>query len=92
MDKAQGELDRIRGLIGASVVHDGIRCRLVEVLDDERAVVLEACHRLSELQSGQGGGAVRRVPRRHVVPIYSPDGRGFSDAFLSLGLVPADAR
>ncbi len=90
MEKTRLEFSRLRGLIGASVVHNGIRCRLVEVLEDERSVVLEACHRVSELQSGQGGGAVRRVPKRHVVRIFSPDGPGFSDAFLALGLLAED--
>ena len=81
---------RIRGLIGASVIHEGVRCRLLEILEEERSIVLEACHRVSELQSGQGGGAVRRVPKRHVVRIFSPDGTGYSDAFLALGLLPLD--
>ncbi len=89
MDDDSGfDLARIRELIGASVVHHGQRCRLVEVLDDERAVVLEACHRFSELQSGQSGAAVRRVPRRIVVRIFAPDPEGgFSRDFLELGLL-----
>ncbi len=84
------DFSHLRRLIGERVDYRGTRCRLVEVVEDEQAVVLEACHRFSELQSDQTGNTSRRVPKLISVRVFLPGGAGLNPEFIDLGLPLTD--
>ena len=79
-------LELLRGMIGSEVRHHGNSCRVVEVLEDVPAVVLEdASHR--DLQPTQFGDPRRTVPATYTVPVLDPEQRQIHPDFLALGLL-----
>lgn len=80
------DYSRLRCLIGERVLYQGTRCRLVEVLEDEQAVVLEACHRFNELQADQTGNTSRRVPKLITIRVEQAGKGGLNPEFVALGL------
>lgn len=79
-----GFLDRLRGLIGRDCEYLGGRCRLVEVLADEGAVVLERRGGLPPIQPDQYGYASHRGNEVVQIPIFGADRDHFSDELLDL--------
>lgn len=76
----------LRKLIGEAVLHNGVCCRLLEVLEDGPQVVLEDCEANTSIQENQYGGMWRRVPRIYTIPVIDADGKGFHPQFLALNL------
>lgn len=70
--------DRLRRLIGRECEHLGKRCRLIEVLADEAALVLEVRERLPPIQTDQYGQAAWRAPEVIQVPVFA-DAEELSD-------------
>ena len=79
-----GFLDRLRGLIGRDCEYLGGHCRLVEVLADEGAVVLERRGGLPPIQPDQYGHASHRGNEVVQIPIFGADRDHFSDELLDL--------
>jgi len=80
------DFEQLRRRVGTRVMYQGVKCTLVEVLEDDATVVLEACHKFSELQSGQAGDSLRHVPKIISIPIYIGSARRLNPALAELGL------
>lgn len=79
-------LTALRNLLGTEVMHQGVRCRLFEVLDDGPWLILEDCEENTSLQENQFGGLWRRVPQHYTIPVLSSDGCDFHPLFAALKL------
>lgn len=60
-------LDTLRGLIGRRVRHHGLECRIIEVLEDGPALVLQDLSPRDVIQPDQHGEAHRRVAELYTV-------------------------
>ncbi len=82
---------RLRSLIGLRVHHMGQDCTIIEVLDDEPAVVLQCDKGSDVIQANQFGDPARRVPATSTVPVFGSDGQTLHPEFEDLGtLDPRD--
>lgn len=84
------DLKQLRRLIGQSVRYQGVKCTVIEVLEDNPALVLEACHQHTTIQPDQHGEAHRRVPTTITVPVLNRAGNEFTPGFLDLNLFDTD--
>ncbi len=84
-----GELDvpaqQLRALIGTRIQHLGLACRLIEVIDDGPAVVLQ-CEQDRVIQEDQHGAPTRHAPRTFTIPVFTGNRQGLNPDFLDLGL------
>lgn len=67
---------RLAGLIGRELDWLGRRCRIVEVLVDGPALVLEPLAAEPAIQQNQYGEATRRAVEVHTVALLNPRGDG----------------
>lgn len=65
---------RLAALSGRELDWLGRRCRIVEVLSDGPALVLEAVDAEPAIQANQYGEATRRAVEVHTVPLLNPRG------------------
>jgi hypothetical protein len=85
MDPIVITLDQLRGMIGLRLLHQGMACVVVEVLEDGPSLVLEAEE--TPIQGDMHGRAHRRVPETRVVPVLTADQSELHSEFLSLELM-----
>ena len=57
--------------IGQSILYDGMRCQLIEVLEDGPSLVFTCPGQKSTIQANQHGDASRRTPDNYTVPLLS---------------------
>ncbi len=76
--------EQIRNMIGLQVKYNSVYCRVVEILDDGLAIILEDMEAHNSIQADQHGEAHRRVPQTYTIEVLSTDRLEFSPAFLSL--------
>lgn len=79
-------LTALRALLGTEVVHQGVRCRLLEVIDDGPLLILEDCEAHTTIQENQYGGLWRRVPQVYTVPVMSAGTCELHPQFVALNL------
>ncbi len=79
-------LTALRALLGTEVFHQGVRCRLFEVLDDGPFLILEDCEQNMTIQENQYGGLWRRVPQRYTIPVMSAGRCELHPQFVALKL------
>jgi len=79
-------LDQLRGMIGIQVVHQGVPCKVVEVLEDGPTLVLLSIDE-SHIQSDQYGNPLRKVPQTFTVPVLNSTGDEIHPAYLALDLL-----
>lgn len=79
-------LDQLRNMIGICVTHQGIDCKVVEVLEDGPSLVLTSIDE-SHIQMDQYGNPLRRVPQTFNVPVLSSDGKTIHPSYLALDLL-----
>lgn len=82
--------DHLRGLIGRSVDYHGRRLKVVEVLTDGPALVLEQVGGSRAIHGNQFGEPGRRSPETWTLPVLDTDGRGLHPLMEELGLMAAD--
>ena len=80
------DLPHLRTLIGLRLLHQGQVCRVVEVLDDPPALVLES-EALPRIMPDHHGRPHEYGSANHVVPVLSDDRLGLNDALLELELL-----
>ncbi len=85
MGRIELELDQLRGMIGVRVTHEGMRCVVIEVLEDGPSLVLQQVGE-SVIQPNQFGDPQRRVPATCTVPVLTADRTALHPAFLALEL------
>ena len=80
-------VEQLRKLIGLEVMYQGVCCRIIEILDHEPALVLEASGPREGIQDNQFGDPHRRVARVFTIPLIDEecDSDGQAD-FKALGL------
>ncbi len=61
----------LEALIGRRVAYQGIDYRIIEILREGPAVVVSPLLGAGVIQSDQFGGAKRRVPQTHTLPLFS---------------------
>ncbi len=79
-------LEQLRGMIGVRVEYEGVACKVIEVLEDPPAIVLQ-CIDASCIQLNQHGDPTRRVPQTYTVPVLNENQKEWHTAFLSLDLI-----
>jgi hypothetical protein len=78
-------LEQLRGMIGQKVRYEGVRCQVIEVLEDGPSLVLIDVGE-DGIQIDQYGNPRRRVPQNYTVPVLSAAADGLHPAFLALEL------
>lgn len=79
---------QLQDLIGQPVSHRGMPCRIIEVLEHEAALVLQADGEREALQDTQYGNPGRRVAEVFTIPLYDEDDQQrFHADLLQLGLL-----
>lgn len=86
MNRITVTIEQLREMIGVQVWHDGMRCEILEVLEDGPSLILVSVDS-DTLQSDQFGNPSRRVPQTHTVPVLTSDGTALHPAFLALDLI-----
>ncbi len=80
-------LQQLRKLIGQQVVHQGVCCQIIEILEHEPALVLQATGPREGIQDNQFGDPHRRVAEVYTIPLFDPQSSGeIHPDFLALGL------
>lgn len=77
-------IEQLRSMIGLQVSYNHVICRVVEILEDVPALVLEDLEHRQKIQPDQHGEAHRIVPKTYTVNVLSPDRTEFSNAFLAM--------
>jgi len=79
-------VDKLRILIGREVDFEGQRCQIIEILEDDPALVLQSMDYGVTIQADQHGEAHRKVPPTITVSILNQDGEGLNPAFSAMRL------
>ena len=80
-------LQQLRNLIGLEVMHQGVCCRIVEILEHEPALVLEASGPREGIQDNQFGDPHRRVSEVFTIALFDEQREGECHPdLLALGL------
>ncbi len=79
------DIEKLRRLIGREVLHQGRRCRIIEVLEEGPSLILQHLTHHTTIQPDQHGEARRRVPATETIEVR--DGEQLSDAFAALNVV-----
>lgn len=82
-------LERLRSLRGSELRYQGLRCLLVEVLDDPPVVVLRPIGADPVIQSDNFGQPMRHAPPLFELPIFGRDGISLSAELLLLSVPEA---
>jgi len=80
-------LDTLRSLIGRRVRHHGLECRVIEVLEDGPALVLQDLSPRDVIQPDQHGEAHRRVAELYTVLAWDAAANAVHADFAALELV-----
>jgi len=67
-------LQQLRLLIGKHVEYGGHACRVIEILDSEKTLVLRCDDRRPLIQGNQFGEATRRVQQCHTLHLFDENG------------------
>jgi len=80
-------LEQLKSLVGTELRYQGLRCTLVEVVDDPPMVVLRPVDAEPVIQPDKFGNPSRHAPPLYELPVFAPDGYSPS-AELKLVTVP----
>jgi len=64
--------DKLKALLGETLVYRGLPCRVIEILADEPALVLCDQNPHKIIHANQYGDAGDHLPRTFTVPIFNP--------------------
>lgn len=67
-------LQRLRLLVGKRVEYSGHTCRVIEILNSEKTLVLRCEGKQSVIQGNQFGEATRRVQQCHTLYLFDDSG------------------
>lgn len=79
-------VNNLRNLIGQEVRYEGQRCKIIEILEDIPAVILQHHDPHTTIQPDQHGEAHRKVPDTITLPVIDREGGGLHAAFSDLNL------
>jgi len=81
-------LEQLKSLVGTELRYQGMRCLLVEVIDDPPIAVLRPVGAEPVIQADNFGKPVRHAPQLFELPIFGADGASLS-AEIKLISLPA---
>jgi hypothetical protein len=80
-------IQQLRSTIGAEVKYNGVRCTVVELLEEPLCLVIETAGGRTTIQDNQFGSPQRRVTQIFTLPCLSDtDDGSLHQELLSLGL------
>ncbi|ALP53398.1 hypothetical protein Tel_09675 [Candidatus Tenderia electrophaga] len=79
-------VDNLRNLIGQEVDYDGRRCKIIEILEDIPALILQHHDPSTTIQADQHGEAHRKVPGTITLPVVDRESGGLHPAFSDLNV------
>ena len=80
-------LAQLRGMIGQKVIHEGMNCQVIEVIETNTSLVLQVHATDKVIQLDQHGDAQRRVPGTITIPVLTSDKSELHPSFLALDLL-----
>lgn len=80
-------LERLQSLVGTELRYQGIRCVLVDVLEEPPVLVVRPLGAEPVIQADNFGKPMRHAPQLFELPVFGPDGVSLS-AELQLIRVP----
>ena len=83
MPKIEIDIEVLRKKIGMHVWHEGQECCVVEILEDQPALVLVA-NDIDSIQADQFGSPHRKVPFSFIVQVLSPCGEELHPDYQAL--------
>jgi hypothetical protein len=83
-------LARLQSLVGAELRYQGMRCVLVDVLEQPPVLVLRPIGAEPVIQADNFGKPMRHAPQLFELPVFGPDGVTLS-ADLQLISLPGDS-
>ncbi len=86
MSRINISLQQLRNMIGVHVYHQGITCKVLEVLEDGPSLVLISTDE-DHIQADQYGNPQRRVPETFTIPVLTSDGQEIHPLYLELDLI-----
>lgn len=63
--------DQLRHLLGQPLIYQGMRCRVIDILEEGPALVLQGDPATQPIQANQHGEARRRAPPLFTVPLLN---------------------
>jgi hypothetical protein len=87
MEASPLTLERLKALVGAELRYQGLRCTLVELVDDPPVLVLRPIGAAPVIQADNFGKPMRHAPQLFELAVFAPDGLSLS-AELRLLSVP----
>ena len=81
----------LRQYIGRYALHQNKRFEIIEVLEDEPALVMQDCERRTTIQADQHGEAHRRVPQTVTVTIPVDDNGRYDISEVDIELLDTPA-
>lgn len=85
MHQSHPRIAQLRQMIGREVEYQGIRCIVVELLEEPLSLVIQALEPRTAIQDNQFGTPQRRVSQLFTLPCLDEEG-GLHQELLSLGL------
>ena len=76
----------LRSLIGVQVQYRGTLCQVIEILEDDPALILQELAQHPAIQADQHGEAHRRVQPTITVPVLDKEGKNYSADFAALNI------
>jgi hypothetical protein len=87
MDNSFQLITRLRNTIGAEVEYNGVRCTVIELLDNPLSLVLQAVDSRDAIQDNQFGTPQRRVKEIFTLPcLNGRAGNSLHEDILALDL------
>jgi hypothetical protein len=68
-------LKQLRSLVGRHIEYAGKACCVIEILDSEKALVIQCEGKQRVIQGNQFGEATRRVQQCHTLPLFDDSGK-----------------
>lgn len=87
MNELSFSLKQLQGVIGRLVRYRNNTCRIIEVLHEGPALVLEDLDAANTIQADQYGNPGRRVARVYTIPVLESDGITLHNSFLDLEII-----
>ncbi|WP_406672005.1 hypothetical protein [Natronospira sp.] len=77
-------IDRLEALIGRQVHYLGHDWQVIEILEEELAIVLQATDNSERILANAHGEPVRALPDVITLPVADPDGGGLNPALREM--------
>ena len=92
MIEASALLNRLRTLVGRELRYQGLRCTLVEIIDQPPVLVLRPIGAEPVIQADKFGKPLRHAPPLFELPMFASDGTSPSAELRMINLPEGDPR